>query len=88
MVSLLVTLVLSCSVLGSGSIIISVTFRRFGWTPEVGPVFGSGFALLLKTVAQWGCGGCSLASQQQMSVSYFAVLYELSVRHDKPMFLF
>lgn len=68
---LVVTLVLSCSVLGSGSIIISVTFRRLGWTPEVGPVFGSGFARRLKTAAQWGhirifiqISGRSLASRQ------------------------
>lgn len=71
MVALVVTVVLSCSVLGSGSVIISVTFRRLGWTPEVGLVFGSGFALLLKTVVQWDhirifiqISGCSLASQQ------------------------
>lgn len=71
--SLVVTLVLSCSVLGSSSVIISVTFRRLGWTPEVGPVFGSRFALLLMTAAQWDqirifiqISGCSLASRQSL----------------------
>lgn len=57
--SLVVTLVLSYSVLGSGSVIVSVAFRRLGWTPEVGLVFVWNPIRIFIRVS-----GCSLASRQ------------------------